>query len=202
MFKLSETRIGIWTIILLFISFLVVFIDLPFLNSIIDSFQLNKIISIILTSISFVILYLSKKIMRFVINPPTLIYVEDKPFKITPWIQESQIRWETNLKRIFIVTSKSIRLQKLQLCELVLIDNFSIKNSSIDRFRISENKELGKNTYVIETIESQPITINFYVLLEIERDEEQEELRPFVEYSIEYKYTRIPLLFFDSSRIT
>lgn len=156
-------------------------------------------LGVLLYIVSFCFLFLSKKFRRFIINPVSLIYSRDTPYKITPWNPESETRWRANLKHIRITTSKSIRLKNLEVCKIPVIKEG--KKCASGEINVSIERDVGKTTYLMVPNRPIPLDVNFFVSLEPERIEEVDEPQPFLEYEIGYKPSRIPFSFWDSRRI-
>ncbi len=158
------------------------------------------IIKYVVFFISFSLLYVSKKFRRFVIYPISLIYARDTDYKLTPWNPESETRWNAILKRIKITTSESIKINNLEICRDVVVENGEIKDT--DKIKIKKKKDVGKTTYVVTFNEPSRLDVNFFITFKIERDEDIDEPKPYLEYSIEYTYRYLPVLtFWDSRRI-
>jgi len=152
-----------------------------------------NILSIALYIPSFILLYISQKYRYFVISPTMLVYLPegDNRYEIIPWTMEGETRWETKLKKLKIKTSKSIKLKGVRLIDMDLLKDMKINPTS--------------SGYVYEaSFDEDPLEldINSKIIITIERDENIDERTPFLEYTIDYKPTKLPFTLRTTRRIT
>ena len=95
------------------------------------------------------------------------------------------------MKKWKIKTSKSIKLKGVRLIDMDLLKDMKINPTS--------------SGYVYEaSFEEDPLKldINSKIIIIIERDENIDERTPFLEYTIDYKPTKLPFTLRTTRRIT
>lgn len=142
-------------------------------------------LGLIINILAFILLYLSNKTRKFIIYPKTLIYTENRTYKIMPWNPEGETRWDAYLKRLDISVSNSLKL----------------KNTKIYGEEKTFNHRRGENQTTYSFVGQLSLDVNFSISFNIERCENVEDERPYLQYTIIYKYKGIPFLFWDSRRI-
>ena len=147
---------------------------------------------------SFLLLYLSRKFRIFMVYPPFLVYTRDEIYTVIPWQPETETRWKAKLTQLKITVSKSINITELQVLDYKLISKGEVAQNDFTRATVS--KRHGKTIYTFDFKTPMELDINTMIKLKISRDENVDELRPFLEYEVKYKSV-LPVTFKYSRRI-